>query len=128
MQKSETNNFAKLLTQYGMDNFDKMIADKEIGEQDIVSRKNNKITKTQSIQATIDLHSQSREEAVRNIENFIENCHNKKLTKVLIITGKGTGIIREETKKILEEMIKDKKIKQYYYKKQPFRGSQTIRH
>ena len=40
-------------------------------------------------ESTIDLHGFSLDQANRRIEKFIINCHEKKIEKLNIITGKG---------------------------------------
>ena len=40
-------------------------------------------------ESTIDLHGFSLDQANRTIEKFIINCHEKKIEKLNIITGKG---------------------------------------
>ena len=48
----------------------------------------NKDTKYKK-KATIDLHGFSLDEANKEVEKFIKNCFEKKIEKLMIITGKG---------------------------------------
>tara|TARA_B100000941_G_scaffold281498_1_gene248987 strand:+ start:447 stop:857 length:411 start_codon:yes stop_codon:yes gene_type:complete len=48
----------------------------------------NKDTKYKK-KATIDLHGFSLDEANNEVEKFIKNCFEKKIEKLIIITGKG---------------------------------------
>ena len=47
--------------------------------------KNNKVKKTKSL----DLHGYSLDEANRVIENFIKKSYEEKVSKLIIVTGKG---------------------------------------
>ncbi len=49
----------------------------------------NKEQKSIRIEATIDLHGLSLDHANNKIEKFINNCYEKKVEKLNIITGKG---------------------------------------
>ena len=49
---------------------------------------NNKIVRHEKIRK-IDLHGFTIEEANMTIEQFIENCFNESVTKIIVITGKG---------------------------------------
>lgn len=104
-------NFAELLEKYGFDDFEQIKLDKEINNYKII--KNTKIPEPTNIQAEIDLHSQSRFEAVENALNFINHCRVNKLTKILIITGKGLGIVRQSVINLLDELKIDGKINRY---------------
>ena len=52
-------------------------------------------TKKAFIDATLDLHGYSRVSAKNKFIDFIDLCRNKNYRYILIITGKGKGLIRE---------------------------------
>jgi DNA-nicking Smr family endonuclease len=102
--------FADIFNKYGMDNFDQMINEKIRGEDDdFVIQKNNKKTEPKAFHAQLDLHAQTRNEAITNTEDFIKHCQINNLKKITIITGKGTGILQETIKQLLDN-LKQKKI------------------
>ena len=53
------------------------------------------ITKKAFIDATLDLHGYGRVSAKNKFIDFIDLCRNKNYRYILIITGKGKGLIRE---------------------------------
>ncbi len=61
-----------------------------------------------AVEAEIDLHEFTREEAALAVEDFLKKAKEKKYKRIRIITGKGLhsesgrGILREYVKKILE--------------------------
>lgn len=55
-----------------------------------------------SIEATIDLHASTLDMALKRTEEFLIRCHLKRFRKVLIIHGKGSGILRDGVRKYLE--------------------------
>ncbi len=61
------------------------------------------------VQAVLDLHEFTKEEAAFATENFLKNAKEKKYKRIRIITGKGLhskggkGILKEFIKKILED-------------------------
>jgi len=66
--------------------WEKFLKDKEkIPNKDFVIKKNIRHEKIKKI----DLHGYTIEEANRTIEQFIENCFNESVTKIIVITGKG---------------------------------------
>jgi len=54
------------------------------------------------IEATIDLHGERLEEAKQIVTNFIDDCLKQGLRLVLIITGKGEGILRDALPDVLD--------------------------
>ncbi len=60
------------------------------------------------IEAVLDLHEFTREEASVAVEDFLKNAEEKKYRRIRIITGKGLhsangrGIMKEYVKNILE--------------------------
>ena len=60
--------------------------DDKLEDKDLKYYKSNIEYKEQSI----DLHGYTLEEANKKISNFIENCYEKKIIKLNIITGKGS--------------------------------------
>lgn len=93
-------NFAELLEQYGFADFEQRKREKD--ETDEIQ--SFKTIEPANIQAEIDLHSQTRLEALENTEDFIDHCQKNNLIKILIITGKGSGILNEAIKNQLDEM------------------------
>lgn len=70
--------------------------------------KNKKIKQNkylQIIQAELDLHGFTREEAREEIFNFLKEAEDKKYCKIRIITGK--GIHSKNNQGILSDFVKD---------------------
>lgn len=51
--------------------------------------------------ASIDLHACTLEIALQRTEEFLVRCHVKKFRKILVIHGKGSGILKEGVRKYL---------------------------
>lgn len=51
--------------------------------------------------AAIDLHACTLEVALTRTEEFLARCHLKKFRKVLVIHGKGAGVLKEGVRKYL---------------------------
>jgi DNA-nicking Smr family endonuclease len=54
------------------------------------------------IQARLDLHGQTAEQARQSVDRFLKQCATRDVVKVLIIHGKGTGTLRQEIRRYLE--------------------------
>lgn len=54
------------------------------------------------IEATCDLHGLTRDQAARQVKNFIMRAHASGYRLVLVITGKGSGALRRELPHWLE--------------------------
>lgn len=54
------------------------------------------------IEATIDLHASTLEMALRRTEEFLLRCHIRRFRRVLVIHGKGAGILRDGVRHYLE--------------------------
>jgi len=54
------------------------------------------------IQARIDLHGQTTEQARQSVDRFLKSSATQGLVKVLIIHGKGSGTLRTEIRRFLE--------------------------
>jgi len=54
------------------------------------------------IQASIDLHGQTLEQARRSVDKFLKESANRGLRKILIIHGKGSGILQTGIRDYLE--------------------------
>ena len=68
------------------EDWEKFLNSKEkIPNKDFVHKKNIRYEKIRKI----DLHGFTIEEANMTIEQFIENCFNESVTKIIVITGKG---------------------------------------
>ena len=68
------------------EDWEKFLNSKEkIPNKDFVHKKNIRYEKIKKI----DLHGFTIEEANMTIEQFIENCFNESVTKIIVITGKG---------------------------------------
>ena len=64
----------------------KFLENKEkIPNKDFVNRKNIRHEKIKKI----DLHGYTIEEANKAVEQFIQRCFNERVTKIIVITGKG---------------------------------------
>ena len=57
----------------------------KIPNKDFVNRNNTRHEKIKKI----DLHGHTIEEANKAVEQFIEKCFDEKVTKIIVITGKG---------------------------------------
>ena len=57
----------------------------KIPNKDLVNKKNIRHEKIKKI----DLHGYTIEEANKAVEQFIQECFNKNVTKIIVITGKG---------------------------------------
>lgn len=57
---------------------------------------------TLDIEATLDLHGDSQEKAFLRLQNFIQSQYNKGKRWILVITGKGAGILRSQLPNWLE--------------------------
>ena len=58
-------------------------------EEQLPDKDNLDLKKKTQKTKKIDLHGLTLEEANRNINNFIKNSFNKKIQKLIVITGKG---------------------------------------
>jgi DNA-nicking Smr family endonuclease len=54
------------------------------------------------IEARCDLHGQTAEEARRTVDRFLKECAGRGLRKVLIIHGKGSGVLHKAVTGYLE--------------------------
>ena len=76
----------KKITDKDKQDWEKFLKDKEkIPNKDFIIKKKIRHEKIKKI----DLHGYTIEEANRTIEQFIENCFNESVTKIIVITGKG---------------------------------------
>lgn len=53
-------------------------------------------------EAVLDLHACTLELALRRTEEFLLRCHVKHLRRVLVIHGKGSGVLREGVRSFLQ--------------------------
>ncbi len=53
------------------------------------------VSKTKNVSTEIDVRGQTLEEAIMNVEKFIDDCYLAGVSPVTIIHGKGTGILRQ---------------------------------
>lgn len=60
---------------------------------------------------TLDLHGEIRDSARVLIKEFINDNYYLKNEKIVIIHGVGTGVLKDETHKILKN---DKRVKEYH--------------
>jgi len=54
------------------------------------------------IEATLDLHASTLEMALRRTEQFLLRCHVRRFRRVLVIHGKGAGVLRDGVRRYLE--------------------------
>ena len=54
------------------------------------------------IDSKLDLHGMTQEVAYKTLLNFIKRCFNQKKRWVLVITGKGSGVLQENVPKWLK--------------------------
>lgn len=65
-------------------------------------------SKTKNVSTEVDVRGQTLDEAIMNVEKFIDDCYLAGISPVTIIHGKGTGILR---KGIQDELRRNKHIK-----------------
>ena len=58
----------------------------------------------------VDVRGQTLEEALMNVEKYLDDCYLAGMTPVSIIHGKGTGVLREGISQMLK---KHKRVKSY---------------
>jgi hypothetical protein len=70
----------------------------------IGSNEKTRDTKPNSImsQTEIDLHGMTVTEAMFHVDDFLKDCYKTHERMVWIIHGKGTGVLREEVRKLLD--------------------------
>ena len=100
-------NFKKLLDEYGLGNFSR---EKEIGEVEYVSGR-KKLAVSSGWE--LDVHGQRVGVALLNIGVFLDDCQKSGVEKVTIITGKGTGVLRQAVKELLEKNKEGWEIKNF---------------
>ena len=73
----------------------KALADKYVKSTSVYA------SKTKDVSTEIDVRGQMLEEAVMNVEKFIDDCYLAGITPVNIIHGKGTGVLRSGIQEML---------------------------
>ncbi len=53
------------------------------------------VSKTKNVSTEVDVRGQTLEEAIMNVEKFIDDCYLAGISPVTVIHGKGTGILRQ---------------------------------
>jgi DNA-nicking Smr family endonuclease len=91
--------FAELLGEF--ENHPDFVQKKRI-ENDASTKQAKPREPKDGIDAAIDLHASTLEMALRRTEEFLVRCHVKKFRRVLVIHGKGSGILRDGVRKYLE--------------------------
>ncbi len=86
------------------DNSTKELADK------YVKSTNAYASKTKNVSTEIDVRGQMLEEALMNVEKFIDDCYLAGISPVTVIHGKGTGVLR---KGIGEMLMRNKHVKSH---------------
>ncbi len=74
----------------------------EVAEKYIRTRSSGVGSKTRSVSTEIDVRGQNLEEAIMNVEKYIDDCCMAAVSPVTIIHGKGTGILRSG----IQDMLK----------------------
>ncbi len=77
---------------------------KEITERYVKST-NAYASKTKNVSTEIDVRGQMPEEALMNVEKFIDDCYLAGISPVTVIHGKGTGVLR----RVIGDMLKRSK-------------------
>lgn len=67
-------------------------------------------SKTKNVSTEVDVRGQTLEEALMNVEKFLDDCYLAAISPVTIIHGKGTGVLR----KGIQEMLKKQKYVKSY--------------
>lgn len=101
----EEQNFKKLLDKYGLGDFSR---EKEIGEMEYAPaiKGGNQLR-----QKELDVHGQRVGAAILNVKIFLDDCQSTGIKKASIITGKGTGVLCQAVKELLEKKKEDREIK-----------------
>ena len=86
------------------DNSAKDLADK------YVRNTNAYQSKTKNVSTEVDVRGQLPEEALMNVEKFIDDCYLAGISPVTIIHGKGTGVLRQAVSEMLR---RSKYVKSY---------------
>ncbi len=68
------------------------------------SRQTKRQKYSQQVQSELDLHGLTCEEAEPQIYQFLRVAEEQHLQQVRIITGKGTGVLREHVQNTLRQM------------------------
>jgi len=93
--------FLSALAQFDS-SFGSYAAEKAVArEQRKVATKRINYASREHIEATLDLHGMKREQAARALDMFLADSKLKKRRCVLVIHGKGSGALREETQLLL---------------------------
>ena len=61
------------------------------------------ISKTKNVSTEVDVRGQNLEEAIMNVEKFLDDCYLAGISPVTIIHGKGTGILRKGIHEMLRK-------------------------
>ena len=76
----------KIISDKDKEDWEKFLKNKEkVHDKDFVKKKKIRYEKIKKI----DLHGYTIEEANKAVEQFIKNCFDENVTKIIIITGKG---------------------------------------
>ena len=67
-------------------------------------------SKTKNVSTEVDVRGQLPEEALMNVEKFIDDCYLAGISPVTIIHGKGTGVLRQAVSELLR---RSKYVKSY---------------
>ena len=60
-------------------------------------------SKTKNVSTEVDVRGQTLDEAIMNVEKFIDDCYLAGISPVTIIHGKGTGVLRAGIGKMLKK-------------------------
>ncbi|MBN2087934.1 Smr/MutS family protein [Candidatus Peregrinibacteria bacterium] len=93
------------------------LEEKNAGEFNEEESINETIKDYPSPQREIDLHQKTSAEAISEIGSFIHSANKQNLLTVRIITGKGTGILLNETEKYLSSLKRDGQILRFQKEK-----------
>ena len=83
---------------------------KELADKYVASTKTTFSSKTKNVSTEVDVRGQMLEEAIMNVEKFLDDCYLAGVSPVSIIHGKGTGVLR---KGIGEMLRKHKYVKSH---------------
>ncbi len=116
--KTPTKNDKTVRVQAGIIRMDVHITDleraednstKELAKQ-FVKSSGAYVSKTKNAVTEVDVRGQMLEEAIMNVEKFLDDCYLAGITPVSIIHGKGTGVLR---KGIGDMLKKHRYVKEY---------------
>ncbi len=99
VESTSRNNMSAWLNKYGVVDKDRLVKEYETTK----ALSSHTSAKNLPIDATIDLHNFTQEDAWRHLDTFVRSCKQKGFKKILIIHGKG---IHSDDDPVLGRMVR----------------------